>query len=220
MFDFDEGRYWVDFDGVLVDSNEIKEKAFYALSQSRFGDQAATQLVNFHRENPGLSRFAKIDYLFEMNAEKPTDEARDNALAEFSKLTRASILATNRSRLVKDYFGPERPNARILSAAPTVELQDLCSEFDWSRAFRNRIYGSPTTKSGHLGEKRMGGNTTREVLIGDSPSDFAVAKDFGLQFVFIYGWTSWRPSHKDEQQFLDVQESFDAFLTNRLKPLH
>ena len=219
MFDFEEGSYWIDFDGVLVDSNEIKERAFYALSEKRFGRRAAIRLVDFHRKNPGLSRFAKISHLFEINGEESSDEMLSDALAEFSKLTRDSILAANRSTLVTRYFGPERPGAHILSAAPTLELQDLCSEFDWLGAFGDRVYGSPRTKSSHLGERLRSEKSTTEVLIGDSPSDFAVAKDFGLHFVFIYGWTEWRPNQKDRRQFLDVQESFDAFLVNRLKPL-
>ena len=50
-----------DFDGVLVDSVDIKTKAF-AMLYTEYGDEVVKQVVSYHLENGGLSRFKKFRY--------------------------------------------------------------------------------------------------------------------------------------------------------------
>ncbi len=50
-----------DCDGVVLDSNAVKTRAFYETALE-FGQDAAEQLVAYHKANGGVSRFKKFDY--------------------------------------------------------------------------------------------------------------------------------------------------------------
>ena len=50
-----------DFDGTLVDSNEIKSKAFGELYKS-YGDEIVNKVVNYNNQHKGLSRLKKFKY--------------------------------------------------------------------------------------------------------------------------------------------------------------
>ena len=47
-----------DFDGVIIDSNEIRTKGFIDIFKS-FNEEDVLKLVDFHKNNGGLSRYFK-----------------------------------------------------------------------------------------------------------------------------------------------------------------
>ena len=56
-----------DFDGVILNSNNIKAEAFGEL-YNKYGKKIENKVVEYHYENLGISRIEKIKYL--LNAEK------------------------------------------------------------------------------------------------------------------------------------------------------
>ena len=50
-----------DCDGVILNSNKIKTRAFRKASMP-FGQNASSSLENYHLRNGGVSRYAKFDY--------------------------------------------------------------------------------------------------------------------------------------------------------------
>jgi phosphoglycolate phosphatase-like HAD superfamily hydrolase len=50
-----------DCDGVLLDSNHVKTKAFYTAGLP-YGEDAARHLVDYHCRNGGVSRYQNFDY--------------------------------------------------------------------------------------------------------------------------------------------------------------
>ena len=50
-----------DFDGVILDSVNIKTEAFYKLFE-QYGSKIANQVVDYHIINGGMSRFKKFEY--------------------------------------------------------------------------------------------------------------------------------------------------------------
>ena len=50
-----------DFDGVLVDSVEIKTNAF-AFIYKEYGDDIVDKVIYHHRLNGGMSRYKKFEY--------------------------------------------------------------------------------------------------------------------------------------------------------------
>ena len=50
-----------DCDGVVLNSNAIKTNAFHKLSKP-FGDASAKTLIDYHKNNGGISRYKKFDY--------------------------------------------------------------------------------------------------------------------------------------------------------------
>ena len=62
MFNIQEYKSIIfDCDGVILNSNKIKTKAFRKASFT-FGDKASRSLENYHLKNGGVSRYAKFDY--------------------------------------------------------------------------------------------------------------------------------------------------------------
>ena len=52
-----------DFDGVILDSNIIRTKGFIEIFKD-FPNNYITQLIKYHEEMGGLSRYHKIEYFF------------------------------------------------------------------------------------------------------------------------------------------------------------
>ena len=53
-----------DFDGVIVDSNEIKSNAFYKLFET-YDVKLAEKVLKHHKNNIGMSRFDKFHFYLE-----------------------------------------------------------------------------------------------------------------------------------------------------------
>lgn len=201
---------FIDFDGVLVDSNDVKTKAFRNLGEKFFGYEAGVALEDFHLQNPGKSRFEKISFLCSLSQEDSI-EIRQQLLNEFRELVFSTIQRSERSRLVNSLAGSDVHNAFIVSAAPTFELLELVNLFGWKSAFEDRVYGSPPTKY-EIFDGLSGADAVKGIMIGDSPTDWEVAKAFHLDFVFISGWTAWQPKAEEHELFSGQFVSFDEFL--------
>ena len=70
----------LDFDGVILDSISVKTEAFHTLFS--FVPGHIDEIVQFHRDNEGMSRFDKIRYIYN-NILK---EDRDKILIKFCNL--------------------------------------------------------------------------------------------------------------------------------------
>src|SRR5437867_1774060 len=62
-----------DFDGVILESAEIKTRAFAKLFEG-FPDQVRS-IVAHHRENAGVSRYEKFRYIYEHFLKMPLSES-------------------------------------------------------------------------------------------------------------------------------------------------
>ena len=57
-------KTWIfDCDGVILDSNQVKSRAFYDTALP-YGTNVAEKFLTYHREFGGVSRFEKFRYLF------------------------------------------------------------------------------------------------------------------------------------------------------------
>ena len=75
-----------DFDGVLIDSSEIRIFAFKEILKDYSVDKV-NKLINFHKKNDGLSRYVKIDYFFSDIINQSIDnKKRTSLLKEFGKI--------------------------------------------------------------------------------------------------------------------------------------
>lgn len=201
---------FIDFDGVLVDSNDVKTRAFRRLGEKFYGYEAGVALEHFHLQNPGKSRFEKVSFISDLFQEESM-ETRQELLNEFRELVFSSIQRRERSQSVNSLSGSHGYKAHIVSAAPTSELLEFVDLFGWKSAFEGRVYGSPPTKY-EIFEGLSVGDTLKGIMIGDSPSDWEVANTFNLDFVFISGWTWWEPKAEEQLQFSGIYASLDEFL--------
>ena len=84
-----------DCDGVILNSNKIKTRAFRVASFP-FGYEASRSLENYHLENGGVSRYAKFDYFLEnivsINSEKNREVYLKKMLKVYSQETEKGLL--------------------------------------------------------------------------------------------------------------------------------
>ncbi len=75
-----------DFDGVILDSVEIKTRAFARLFEAH-GPEVVRQAVGHHLAHGGISRFRNFQHIHEDILHRPLSEAESQQLGErFSEL--------------------------------------------------------------------------------------------------------------------------------------
>jgi phosphoglycolate phosphatase-like HAD superfamily hydrolase len=188
-----------DFDGVLINSNHVKSRAFYELA-CQFGRGVAREFREFHENNLGISRFIKIKYL--VNDILPRHGVQvlvtpENLLTEFRRLAEDKLLRCEIDdsifRLREKY---RSSNWIVVSASESYELRKILSEKRLTPLFDGGVFGSPETKT-EIFKKLLarGAIEWPAIYLGDSPSDHMVSRDFGLDFRFVTRWTGfleWR----------------------------
>lgn len=177
-----------DFDGVLVDSVNVKTEAFRNLYKE---ESEATQqaVVDFHLEHGGLSRFEKIrHYETELLGRNPSQETLDQLAVRFADLVKESVIGAKEisgAGEVLDHFAPQLP-LFVASGTPEIELIEIVERRGWSKYFR-QLRGSPTHKSTLVCEivDNHGLSAQECLMIGDAMTDYSAAVENGLQFVGI-----------------------------------
>jgi HAD superfamily hydrolase (TIGR01549 family) len=176
-----------DFDGVLLDSNEIKLNAFISLFTS-FSSDVEEYVRLHHLENLGLSRFVKIPHYLEYALNRPPSELEINtALELFTKNLKQLLECANLFPGTHDALQIlSSKNLFIISATPQVELVDLCTRFNINNYFIE-ILGSPISKTQHIANLREKCqiNLDDTIFIGDGVEDFKAAKNQKILFLGV-----------------------------------
>ncbi len=177
--------FW-DFDGVLLRSNEVRERGFTEVLTD-FPAEQVDQLLAFHKENGGLSRYVKFRYFFESVRGEELSEEKLNWYAKaFSEIMREALI--DPTLLIKSTNEFVRVNSHlydmhIVSGSDQMELRFLCDSLGLSRFFIS-IHGSPTPKC-KLVENLMRKyryETDKCLLIGDAINDYEAAKKNNIGF--------------------------------------
>lgn len=177
-----------DFDGVLVDSVEIKTNAFYEL-YIEYGSDVAEKVILHHRANGGMSRYDKFRFYHKQYLDKSiSDEELDKLDEEFSLLVIDNVVKANEilgaSKLLERVCVKRK--CFICSATPEVEIQKIIKLRGWSNYFIS-VLGSPTSKSNNLNEiiKKSKLNSIDAVFFGDAMADYEAAKDNLIDFIGV-----------------------------------
>lgn len=180
-----------DFDGVIVESNHIREEGFREVL-SRFPQEQVEQLLHFHNQNGGLSRYVKFRHFFEEIRGEVVSEEEVQAYAQrFSAIMLdlmkdPSLLIPLTTKFIINNYA--KYNMHIASGSDQKELRHLCYELNIAQYFKT-IEGSPTPKSeivkNLIGYSRY--NVQETLLIGDAINDFNAASLNGIHFLAYNG---------------------------------
>jgi HAD superfamily hydrolase (TIGR01549 family) len=182
--------FW-DFDGVLMDSNAVRDIGFERVL-SEFPKEQVDQLLAFHQANGGLSRYVKFRYFFEeIRNESITDDeiliwAEQFSLIMKELLVNPKLLIDETLNFVKENQG--KYIMFITSGSDQNELRYLCQSMGIDHLFTS-IHGSPKPKKEWVKELiDMHGYKKEEcVLIGDSYNDFEAAEYSNIHFMAFNG---------------------------------
>lgn len=175
-----------DFDGVMVDSNEIRIEGFRTLYASEASDKLE-MFMEYVRSNSGLSRYHKIRYYYEHIQQRAVTDGTVQQDAERYSHVVAEAVAN----------APEIPGATaflaafaqyfcfaLISASDQQELRKICRRRGIERYFET-ILGSPEEKSANIRNLLRDNGWHREatVYVGDSVNDLEAASSAGVAFI-------------------------------------
>ncbi len=175
----------LDFDGVILESVDIKTRAFRELFKNH--PEHLECIVRFHLENGGLSRYEKFAIIYRDYLKRPLSKSESERLAgEFAQLVRREILTCPLVPGAQDFLEQQvaRVSLFIISGTPEAELREIVAYRKLDRYFRG-VYGSPRTKDALLRAilAENAWDASEVVVIGDSLMDWRAAVAVGAPFI-------------------------------------
>jgi len=175
-----------DCDGVLLDSNQSKAQAYFKVVSDKYGEDAATELVNYHYSNPSFNRFQVFEYFLQDIINVSFDKYGIKQLAKsYGDVCREEIVDAEETENVRDFLSSIKVPKFVVTgnleddARYVLEKKGLSSYFDG-------IYGSPNQKHGIIFDLFLKEKAKRPSLfIGDSDYDYHSAFHCGIDFVFM-----------------------------------
>jgi phosphoglycolate phosphatase-like HAD superfamily hydrolase len=175
----------LDFDGVVVESNNIKHQAFSELFSEFPEDHSA--IMAYHLSHNAVNRHEKFRHIMEHIFKQEYDKSlAAKWAAQFSALTLDRIIRcpyVDGALEFLEYFSRKYP-LYLASATPLDELDIILKRRGAIKYFK-RFYGAPTPKVKMLEEiARDEMINHRDILyIGDSREDYEAARAFGCIFI-------------------------------------
>lgn len=175
-----------DFDGVIVESTDIKTEAFAKLFEPE-GEDIVKKIVSYHKDNMGVSRFDKFRHIYCNILYREIDNNEFNILCgRFASLVVDAVIAAPYVKGAQEFLEKNSSLYRffIVSATPEDEIGDIVRRRGLGRMFKS-VYGAPLTKYDAvkkiLQEESIGPKNA--LYIGDAMSDYLAAKDNSVKFI-------------------------------------
>lgn len=177
-----------DFDGVLVDSVNVKSRAFARLYR-QYGDDVAAAVMRHHESNGGVSRYDKIrhyhkEFLGSVLSDKEVDVwANRFAQFVFSDVCKASMIDGAKEFL--DSWHKKLPFF-VASATPENELLKIVAHRKMGHYFEG-IYGGPKSKDELVKNiiTMFNLEPAKTLMIGDALTDYEAAMGSKIAFLGI-----------------------------------
>tara|TARA_A100001388_G_C28752130_1_gene492791 strand:- start:1172 stop:1819 length:648 start_codon:yes stop_codon:yes gene_type:complete len=181
-----------DFDGVVLNSNHVKTEGFASLSKE-FGIEASQNLVRYHLENGGISRFNKIEWFVNNELKRNDKQLIEELIFKYGKIVEKKLLECKLRTNLYDLKQKLSPcKWYIASGGLETEIIKLMNRKNLSKLFDGGIYGSPKTKQKIIKDLKKNFDPLNKedwVLIGDSKYDYYCALENDVSFIFAYEWT-------------------------------
>jgi len=175
-----------DFDGVIVESVDIKTKAFYRLFDIE-GKDVAHKVVDYHLKNAGVSRFDKFRYIYrEILKRSLGDEEFHGLCNRFAGLVVENVVKAPYVKGAKEFLENYAAGYKcfIVSATPHEEIEEIIRRRRIGTFFK-AVYGAPAKKNDIVRGALIRENTDscNAVYVGDAMSDYLAAKENGVVFI-------------------------------------
>ena len=178
----------LDFDGVILDSMEVKTEAMRRVGEP-FGPELCERLVMYQRIEGGVSRFEKFRWLYreaygrEITAAEMA-AASDTFLKAIGDALKTCPLLPGVHEVLADWRG--RVPICVCSGAPETDLAALLTERGMAECF-TAIRGYPPAKTELLADiiRVTGADPATTVMVGDTITDERAAVENGTLFYGI-----------------------------------
>jgi phosphoglycolate phosphatase-like HAD superfamily hydrolase len=174
-----------DFDGVILESAEIKTRAFARLFENH--PEHVDAVVDLHLRHAGVSRYEKFRMIHRDILGLPLDARTERKLGEkFSAIALEEILACPFVPGAREFLAERhgREPLYVASGTPEEELRGICGHRELL-GFFEAIYGTPAKKPEILRRiaDESGARLDELVFIGDAMTDLEGAADAGTLFI-------------------------------------
>ena len=184
--------FFFDFDGVIVESNSIKDSAFDMIFR-RYPEHYDI-MYRYHKAHNAVSRNEKFRYICRnILKHGNADDLARKLSVEFNQLTLNRIIEApfvpGAEVLLEELMATDKP-VWLCSATPEIELVSIL-EAKGLKKFFHRIHGAEVEKTVALRSMLSvcGLSATSICYFGDSPEDLHAARKIGVDFIGIPGNT-------------------------------
>ncbi|MDP2652754.1 MAG: HAD hydrolase-like protein [Candidatus Omnitrophota bacterium] len=205
----------LDYDGVVVESVGIKDRAFEILFRDE--PKHLPEILEYHHTHNAVIRYEKFRHIYEGILKKPfPPSVRADLSRRFSEIVVKEIIASpgvkGAKEFLESYFG--RVPLYLASINPEDELKHIMRNRGEEKYFK-KVYAYPWLKKDALRKILKAENAKSEeaVFIGDSPEDYEAARETGVTFIgrqsnkFFNGASI--PVFKD---FFEISRHLEPFL--------
>lgn len=187
---------FLDFDGVIIDSNGIKDEAFASIF-SEYPDHR-DEMMNYHLKHNAVPRGDKFLHVGRSFLQLSGDSLEifvKEKIAQFEDQTHVALVKCPECDGAVDFLNSYKNRSVLIlvSATPLKDLKLLLQERNLIDFFAE-VHGAPIKKSEVLSSilAARGVDRNESCFIGDSPEDLVAARQAAVPFVGIVGRTNFK----------------------------
>ena len=175
----------LDFDGVILESVDLKTRAMRQLFADR--PEHLDAIARYHTDNAGMSRYEKFRHFYKTMFQQPLpDEEMMRLDWSFGELIAREIDACPFVPGAVSFLEARAAELPlfIASGTPELELRDIVARRGLDPLF-DGVYGSPASKASHLRAiaERLQTTPAALLFVGDGRQDFEAAAEVGSRFI-------------------------------------
>ncbi len=177
---------FLDFDGVICESCQIKNVAYYN-SYIEFGADIAQQALDYHLLHGGVSRVKLFPILHRMLLHREITPDEHRMMSErFTAWVEQEVVKAPLTIGVEQFLRQWQGRALIFvsSGTPQDEMRRIVSAKGLDGYF-TAVFGSPDTKDQHISSMLQKYSISRAdaLFVGDATTDRDAARATGIHFV-------------------------------------
>ncbi|MFT6443035.1 MAG: beta-phosphoglucomutase-like phosphatase (HAD superfamily) [Salibacteraceae bacterium] len=188
----------LDVDGVLLDSNLLKEENIRAAAAPFTTSEKLTEFLDYFTGLNGVPREMKVEHFFGNNTETSKKILCDYGERNAHSLN--SVKETEGSLDFLKYWNNLKPMWAVSGGAQEEVRKTLqTKQMD---LYLEIIYGGPSSKADNIKKIK---NSQNFIFFGDSKHDHEVALEFNMEFVFLTKYTQFNDWQAYFSQYPEVE---------------
>lgn len=177
---------FLDFDGVICESCQIKNDAYYN-SYKEFGDEIASKVLEYHLQHGGVSRVKIFPIVHRLFLNREIGKEEHQMMCErFTAWVEQEVVKAPLVAGVEDFLKEWQGRAKIFvsSGTPQDEMRRIVSAKGLDQYF-TEVLGSPDLKADHVRNmlQKYSISKADALFVGDAITDRDAAMDAGVNFI-------------------------------------